>query len=58
MEQNNGTRLKTLEAAWRYQNTVVECLEAENAPDKYVQRAKKERLAIKDKMQHIKNEGL
>ena len=58
MEQNNGARLRTLEAAWRYQNTVVECLEAENAPDKYVQRAKKERLAIKDKMQHIKNEGL
>lgn len=58
MEQNNGARLRTLEAAWRYQNTVVECLEAENAPDKYIQRAKKERLAIKDKMQHIKNEGL
>jgi hypothetical protein len=58
MKQNADTKLKTLEASWRYQNTVVECLEAEKAPDKYIQRAKKERLAIKDKMQLIKNEGL
>jgi len=53
-----NTRLNTLEAAWRYQNTVVEALEAERAPDKYIQKAKKQRLAIKDKIQQIKNEGL
>ena len=51
-------KLATLEASWRYQNTVVECLEAENAPDEYVQKAKKERLRIKDKIAILKSEGL
>ena len=53
-----NARLNTLEAAWRYQNTVVEALEAENAPDKYITMAKKKRLQIKDKIQQAKNEGL
>lgn len=54
----NNTELNTLEAAWRYQNTVVEALEAENAPDKYVTMAKKKRLQIKDKIAILKNEVL
>ena len=53
-----NTRLNVLEASWRYQNTVVEALEAENAPDKYITLAKKKRLQIKDKIQQVKNEGL
>jgi hypothetical protein len=36
----------------------VEALEAENAPDKYITKAKKKRLQIKDKIQQVKNEGL
>ena len=51
-------KIATLEAAWRYQNTVVEALEAERAPDKYITKAKKERLRIKDKIQKIKGETL
>jgi len=47
-------RLAQLEAAWRYQNTVVEALEAERAPAKYVTKAKKERLRIKDAIAHLK----
>ena len=54
----DNTELNTLEAAWRYQNTVVEALEAENAPDKYVTMAKKKRLQIKDKIAILKNEVL
>jgi hypothetical protein len=53
-----NTRLNVLEASWRYQNTVVEALEAEKAPDKYITQAKKKRLQIKDKIQQVKNEGL
>lgn len=53
-----NTRLNTLEASWRYQNTVVEALEAERAPEKYITMAKKRRLQIKDKIQQVKNEGL
>ena len=53
-----NTRLNVLEASWRYQNTVVEALEAEKAPDKYITLAKKKRLQIKDKIQQVKNEGL
>ena len=53
-----NTRLNVLEASWRYQNTVVEALEAEKAPDKYITQAKKKRLQIKDKIQRVKNEGL
>lgn len=54
METNE--KLASLEAAWRYQNTVVEALEAERAPDKYVTKAKKERLRIKDMIAHLKGE--
>jgi hypothetical protein len=54
METNE--KLASLEAAWRYQNTVVEALEAERAPDKYVTKAKKERLRIKDMITHLKGE--
>lgn len=53
-----NTKLNSLEAAWRYQNTVVEALEAENAPDKYITIAKKKRLQIKDKIAILKNEVL
>ena len=53
-----NTRLNVMEASWRYQNTVVEALEAEKAPDKYITLAKKKRLQIKDKIQQVKNEGL
>ena len=53
-----NTRLNVLEASWRYQNTVVEALEAEKAPYKYITQAKKKRLQIKDKIQQVKNEGL
>jgi hypothetical protein len=53
-----NTRLNVLEASWRYQNTVVEALEAEKAPDKYITLDKKKRLQIKDKIQQVKNEGL
>ena len=49
-------KLASLEAAWRYQNTVVEALEAERAPDKYITKAKKERLRIKDMIAHLKGE--
>lgn len=54
METNE--KLASLEAAWRYQNTVVEALEAERAPDKYITKAKKERLRIKDMIAHLKGE--
>ena len=47
-------KLAQLEAAWRYQNTVVEALEAERAPDKYIVKAKKERLRIKDTIVRLK----
>ena len=50
-------KLASLEAAWRYQNTVVEALEAERAPDKYITKAKKERLRIKDMIANLKGES-
>lgn len=55
METNQ--KLASLEAAWRYQNTVVEALEAERAPDKYITKAKKERLRIKDMIANLKGES-
>jgi hypothetical protein len=54
---NNATKIAQLEAAWRYQNTVVEALEAEKCPDKYLTKAKKERLRIKDLIAKLKRES-
>lgn len=45
-----NSKLNELEAKWRYQNTICKALEAENAPDKYITKAKKQRLLIKDQI--------
>jgi len=48
-------RIEVLEQKHKELHTRVEALEAENAPDEYVTKLKKEKLAIKDEIEKLSN---
>jgi hypothetical protein len=48
-------RIEVLEKKHKELHIRVEALEAENAPDEYVTKLKKEKLAIKDEIEKLSN---
>ena len=54
MNDSWNKRLMSLEEAHRYQHSIVEALEAENAPDDIVKKAKIVKLNLKDQIEEIK----
>jgi len=48
--ENTKHRIELLKAKHKMQHSIVEVLEAEKAPEKIIQKAKVEKLAIKDEI--------
>lgn len=54
MSEDYTQRIKALEDAHRHQHKIVDALEAENAPDDALTRAKKYKLQLKDQIAALK----
>jgi hypothetical protein len=54
--ENKKHRLELLQKKHDLQHSMVEALEAEKAPEKTINRAKQEKLALKDEITTLKKE--